>query len=135
MPVISKKTIIFDGNRFKTEIEITASNDWQTLEIPAERLRFHLRRANLESFGEVKPPGERSSSPPSPRPCRLGLLTWGEDLKQASCHLFIKSNRFFRISSMSGQFLAHYYFFVFTAKCPPIFYMVFTKTSIPLKSL
>lgn len=34
------QTIILDGNRFKTEIEITASDDWQTLEIPAERLRF-----------------------------------------------------------------------------------------------
>ena len=47
------QTVILDGNRFKTEIEITASDDWQTLEIPAERMRFLGAHDPLKSWSEV----------------------------------------------------------------------------------
>ena len=47
------QTIILDGSRFRTEIEITASNDWQTLEIPAERLRFGGVHGPLSKWSAV----------------------------------------------------------------------------------
>jgi hypothetical protein len=47
------QTIILDGSRFRTEIEITASNDWQTLEIPAERLRFGGVHGPLSKWSDV----------------------------------------------------------------------------------
>ena len=47
------QTVILDGNRFKTEIEITASDDWQTLEIPAERMRFLGAHDPLKSWSEL----------------------------------------------------------------------------------
>jgi dienelactone hydrolase len=47
------QTIILTANRYSTPIEITASNDWQTLEIPAERLRFGGAHGPLGSWSAV----------------------------------------------------------------------------------
>ncbi|MFM8981564.1 MAG: hypothetical protein ACKOLA_01420, partial [Spartobacteria bacterium] len=47
------QTVILDASRFKTEIEITASDEWQTLEIPAERLRYLGTHDPLKSWSTV----------------------------------------------------------------------------------
>ena len=45
--------ILAANNHFKAEIEITASDDWQTLEIPAERLRFQGAHDPLKSWSQI----------------------------------------------------------------------------------
>ena len=47
------QTIFLSGDKFRTEIEITASNEWQTLEIPAERLKFHGIHGPLKSWSTI----------------------------------------------------------------------------------
>jgi hypothetical protein len=47
------QTIILSANKYKAEIEITASNDWQTLEIPAERLKYHGLHGPLQSWSTI----------------------------------------------------------------------------------
>lgn len=49
------QTIILSANdHFSTEIEITASNDWQAIEIRPEQLRFQGIHAPLGSWSQVK---------------------------------------------------------------------------------
>jgi dienelactone hydrolase len=47
------QTIFLSGDSFRTEVEITASNDWQTIEIPAERLKFHGVHGPLNSWSQI----------------------------------------------------------------------------------
>ena len=44
--------IVVNG-RYSAEFEIQGSNDWQTLEIPAERLRFRGDGEPLKSWSEA----------------------------------------------------------------------------------
>ena len=48
-----QKIVLAANGRFTTEIEITASDDWQTLEIPAERLRFLGVHDPLKSWSQA----------------------------------------------------------------------------------
>jgi hypothetical protein len=42
------------NSRYSADFEIQGSNDWQILEIPAERLRFLGDRDPLKSWSEAK---------------------------------------------------------------------------------
>lgn len=48
------QTITLGADRYKTSIEITASNDWQTLEIPAGRLLFGGAHGPLANWGTIQ---------------------------------------------------------------------------------
>jgi dienelactone hydrolase len=47
------QTVTLSADRYKTDIEITASNDWQTLEIPAERMLFGGAHGPLGKWSAV----------------------------------------------------------------------------------
>jgi hypothetical protein len=64
-------TLAVNG-RYLADIEIKGSNDWQTLEIPAERLRFRADGDPLKSWSDAK----STSLRPKQAPGITSNITW-----------------------------------------------------------